>query len=304
MKAPAAMQAPALDRLLREQELPDAYRSMVETIHRPLAEWLVEQRKQLGRTLIAGVCGTQGSGKSTLCAVLKLLLEQAGLSCAVVSLDDLYLTHEERAELACTVHPLLQTRGVPGTHDVRLGAELLDALSRPPARVVALPRFVKAHDTRAERQDWDEIEAPVDVILFEGWCIAATAQAESELAAPVNALERDEDADLVWRRHVNAQLASPYRALFGRLDRLIFLRAPSFEMVFAWRARQEEKLARQLAGQPGAATRLMHAAALTRFIMHYQRLTEHLLRTLPGRADIVLPLDENQRILSMLRRAG
>ena len=83
---------------------------------------------QGGHPLVLGICGAQGSGKSTLAEALAERLERDGLACAVLSLDDLYLTRAERERLARGVHPLLATRGPPGTHDTSLGIAVLDAL--------------------------------------------------------------------------------------------------------------------------------------------------------------------------------
>src|SRR4051812_24782738 len=109
-----------LDALLRSQALPATYRQMVDRVHRPAAERIAETRRALGRPIVAGLCGSQGSGKSTMALFLQVLLQDRGLKTAILSLDDLYLTLPERERLAADVHPLLRTRGVPGTHDVGL----------------------------------------------------------------------------------------------------------------------------------------------------------------------------------------
>ncbi|MCY0536461.1 hypothetical protein OVV84_28185, partial [Klebsiella pneumoniae] len=80
-------------------------------------------------------------GKSTLTAVVKRLLEIRGLKVALFSLDDIYLTRAERQALAAEVHPLLATRGVPGTHDVAWGEALLEDLRKPGQTL--LPAFDK-----------------------------------------------------------------------------------------------------------------------------------------------------------------
>src|ERR1700761_8133407 len=94
---------------------------------------------------------------------LKTLLEARGLTTANLSLDDLYLTLPERERLGREVHPLLKTRGVPGTHDACLGLALMDVLSEGLAEV-SMPRFDKAEDTRASADTWPRLASPVDVI--------------------------------------------------------------------------------------------------------------------------------------------
>jgi D-glycerate 3-kinase len=256
-----------------------------------LAAWLATEATP-GRTLVVGLNGAQGCGKSTLAARLQDVLEHdAGRRAAVLALDDFYLTRAERAALAGRVHPLLATRGVPGTHDVALLQRTLARLrTLRESERVEVPRFVKALDDRAPAGDWGAVAGPVDLVLLEGWCVGTPPQSAAELAAPVNALEAQEDADGRWRAWVNQQLATTYAALFGQLDRLVFLRAPGFEVVHGWRLEQE-------AGNAAAAgAAALSPAALERFIAHYERLTRHALRVLPARADVVLNLDARRRV--------
>ncbi len=258
---------------------------------RRIAGWAREQAP--GRPLAVGICGPQGSGKSTLTALLGRLLEARGLKTAVLSIDDLYLPRAERLTLADTVHPLLATRGVPGTHDPALGVAVLDALAE--SGPVPLPRFDKARDDRAPERDWPVFEGPADVVLLEGWCVGARPQPAAALAAPVNALERDEDPHGVWRGFANAALAGSYAELFGRLDRLVLMLAPDFGVVRRWRGEQEDRLRERLAAQGRDASLAMDDAALDRFVAHYQRLTDWIAEDLPAVADVVLRLDEERR---------
>lgn len=240
-----------------------------------------------------GLCGSQGSGKSTLAAGLKDSLENIGVATAIVSIDDLYLTFGDRQRLARSVHPLLRTRGAPGTHDVSLGLRVFAALEAGEA--VSLPSFDKAADDRRPERDWPRINSPMDVVVFEGWCVGASPQVDAALADPVNALEREEDANAAWRRYVNDALAGPYQALFGQLDMLILLAAPSFDVVYGWRLEQENELRKRVAERGEDGSRLMTDSQLRRFISHYERLTRHILEEMPSRADIVVRLDAERR---------
>lgn len=250
------------------------------------------------RPLVVGLCGAQGSGKSTLAAALANSLERAGIATAVLSIDDLYRTRSEREELARRVHPLFITRGVPGTHDIALGLHVIEALEQ--GRDVALPRFDKAHDERAPPADWGEAGAATQVLLLEGWCIGALPQDETELASPINRLERDEDPQGLWRGHANAALTGEYQHLFARIDLLILLAAPDFDTVLGWRTEQEHELRRTA---PPEAPGIMSDAALARFVEHYERLTRHILTEMPARADLVIALDADRRVRKIMKKS-
>ena len=268
--------------------LPPSAQSAVEQIHAPLADWIAAQQAGLGRTLLVGLCGAQGSGKSTAAMVIRHLLEAKGLSVAALSLDDLYLTRAERLALAERVHPLLATRGPPGTHDIALGEAVIASLSRPGS--TAIPSFDKASDDRRPREAWPLFDGPADIILFEGWCVGAVPEPSDALDEAINALERDEDQDRVWRRYVNDALAA-YQPLFARLDRLILLKAPQFPVVERWRGEQEAKARAARTGP-----RVMSEAEVARFIQHYERLTRAILAEMPARADALVELGEDREL--------
>jgi len=279
-----------LTAFLRDENLPADFAVEIERLHAPLADRIAAVA--MGPAFVVGICGPQGSGKSTTVRVVAALLEARGLKTATLSLDDLYLRLADREALARDVHPLLRTRGVPGTHDVALGLAVLDGLAGEGGK--ALPRFDKAADDRAPVETWPVVEGPVDVVLLEGWCVGARPEPSEALAAPVNALERERDAGGTWRAHVNAALAGPYRALFGRLDLLVLFTAPDFATVLAWRREQEAKLRARLA-ETGQAGRAMSDDEVAVFVRHYERLTRHIAREMRARADIVIALDADRR---------
>lgn len=237
---------------------------------------------------VLGVCGAQGSGKSTLAEGLTARLTARGLRAATLSIDDLYLSHAARAELGRIVHPLFATRGAPGTHDAGLGVGLLDAVRA--GQDVVLPRFDKATDDPAPTGA--PAKGPLDVLIFEGWCVGARAQDDAALASPVNALEAERDPDLTWRRFANLALATDYAELFERIDRLVLLAAPGFEVVRDWRIQQEHALR----ARAGEGARTMSDAEIGVFIQHYERLTRHILSDMPAYADLTLRLDEHRRL--------
>lgn len=243
--------------------------------------------KHQDNALIVGINGAQGSGKSTLCKKLKAILEKDdNLRTVVISIDDLYKTKAERQKLARDVHPLFITRGVPGTHDVFLGIDILEKLKNSNAKSsIRIPVFDKAIDDRAPESTWQMVHGKVDIVLFEGWCVGAKPESDQALLKPVNSLEQQEDPSLIWRRYVNTVLAGEYQELFALLDMLIMLKIKDFELVYQHRLQQEQDLAKT------TDNTVMSPKEIKRFIMHYERLTRHMLQTLPQKADIVISVD-------------
>ena len=279
-------------RYLREQRLPESYAVTIDQVLLPLAGQLAARVRLSDSLVVIGLCGAQGSGKSTAAAVLCELLNQQQLPSLAVSIDDFYLPHAQRAELARQVHPLLLTRGVPGTHDVELAQAVIESLAESGSTRV--PVFDKATDDRRPRQQWREVQGPLRAVILEGWCVGARPETREQLATPINALERDEDADGRWRAYVNAALQGRYAPLFARLSPLVLLQAPSFEVVLRWRTEQEHKLREKLQREGGDATRIMSDAQVARFISHYERITRHILAEMPARAEHVIALDASR----------
>lgn len=238
---------------------------------------------------IYGIGGVQGSGKSTLAAQVAVLAQARGRRVAALSIDDCYLDRDARAALARDVHPLLATRGPPGTHDLALACDTLDALRAGAA--VALPRFDKIADRRLPRDRWPSIAAATDdaIVIFEGWCLKTPPQRAAQLAEPVNALEADEDRDGTWRRWCNDALARAYPALWSRIDRLLWLQAPGFDVVPGWRWQQEQALQ---AANPARAA--MTREQVNHFVQCFERTSRQALRTLPGIAERTVRLDADR----------
>lgn len=284
-----------LQDFLAEQHLPSQYAELALRWYLPLAEALAGLRATLGRPLVIGINGSQGSGKSTLAALLSMWFPaRHGLSAIDLSIDDFYLPRNRRRQLADDIHPLLITRGVPGTHDIPLMRHTLRALTAGHGPV-AIPRFDKANDDRVPEARWQQASAPLDMVIVEGWCLGTPPQDEQDLQIPVNLLEANDDPDGRWRRYVNDQLRKNYQPVYQQVDAWVMLKAPSFDSVFQWRLEQENKLAERVQQDP-APKRIMSPDDLARFIEHYQRLTTHTLRTLPESVHFLFELDADRNI--------
>jgi D-glycerate 3-kinase len=276
----------AEQKFLQRNQLPDSYLAMAkEWFHPLLAD--ISQRAQVSEgPQVVFINGSQGSGKSTLADYLcTSTAEQQGSQCVALSLDDFYLTREQRIELAHDVHPLLATRGVPGTHDIPLAMATIKSLIMGQDETL-ITRFDKSIDDRYPVQDCLTLSGPVGLIILEGWCVGATPQSDEALETAINRLEQQEDTQGLWRAYSNNALAGTYQRLFEMADSLVMLRAPSFDSIFKWRLEQERKMSMPL----------MDEAEILRFIQHYQRLTEHCLLEIPKRADHLFQLNSERQI--------
>jgi D-glycerate 3-kinase len=247
--------------------------------------------KHTHRPALVGVGGAQGCGKSYAC---RQFAAGSSLRVAHFSMDDVYLTHAERQFLARTTHPLFATRGPPGTHDLDLAKFTISQLSTAgPGDTTPLPRFDKRADDRAPEQEWPTFAGRPDLILVDGWCLGAVAPIGTPVGS-INELEAEEDPHRIWRNHTIAPLATRYPSFFRQFDSIAFLQAPSFDIVRAWRAEQEE----ETIGRP---LTLAEHSALNRFIEHFERITRAMLDG-QHRAQWIVHLDERRQVISIEQR--
>jgi D-glycerate 3-kinase len=290
-----------ISEFIRAQKLPESFLTTVQQHFIPLANEINLHHNSANKPYFVGVNGCQGSGKSTLSEFLKVYIEGTfGKSVEVMSLDDFYFDQAKRTTLANEVHPLLITRGVPGTHDTQLAKEALQNLKQN-IFPVNIPRFNKATDNPKPKDQWTVLTEQVDIVIFEGWCWGVQAQPEVDLINPVNELEREKDPKGVWRMFVNQALTKNYHELYSFMDKWVMFKAPSFGDVYAWRLEQEQKLLASLGDNDKSG--VMSPAQIMNFIQHYQRLTEHCLQSLPPLCDHVFELNKQRQIIAHQAKA-
>jgi D-glycerate 3-kinase len=235
--------------------------------------------------LIISISGAQGSGKSSLAAALQQLWLTLGIQSDIVSLDDYYLEPAQRQERSKLWHPLFAERGVPGTHDTELLLSQLQAFKR------GEPQYWRRYDKGMDRAVIEPHATPARLLIFEGWCVGLAAQADAALVPSINALEHQQDPDVLWRRKVNEQLAGDYQQIWQASDSLVWLNAPDWQAICRWREWQEQAL--QVQGKGKSLAELEH------FMLYFQRLTQESWRQLPDRADFILTLDQQHRFVSL-----
>ena len=261
----------------------------------PLSEWLYSIYKKDKKIKIIGLSGGQGAGKSTITGILKFILKRKyGLNLCVFSIDDFYKTKAERKKMSKKVHPLFLTRGVPGTHDLNLINRTIKQLKKKRFKTVLIPKFDKSMDDRSKKNKWQKIKKPPHLIIFEGWCVGARHQKNTELKKPLNLIERKHDGDLIWRKTVNNSLKNHYKKLFNKIDRLVYLKAPNFDNIFKWRLLQEQKMKLTSKNK-----KTMSKSQIREFIMFYERITRNMMRNFSRISDLTVFLDGSHRSKKM-----
>ena len=272
----------------------------LKKIYIPISFWINNKCKKKGRTLILGLSGSQGSGKTMVTGILQIILKKFfKKNIYIISIDDFYKTLRDRNKMSQQKHSLFKTRGVPGTHDINLIKNFFISVKRKKFKKIKLPKFNKSIDDRSKKNYWHNINKRPEIIILEGWCVGAKPQIISSLRKPVNILERHEDKDLIWRKYANEKLKKEYKEVFAMIDYFIFMKVPNFKIVFKWRLLQENKLRKKLHYKK----KIMTYSAIKRFIMFYQRITLQMMKDLSKSASIVLLLKKNHEIKRVLFRS-
>jgi len=260
----------------------------------PVCFW-ISKRVKKNKTLMIGLAGGQGSGKTTISSILTLILQKYfRLNVFKISIDDFYKTRRDRRLLSKNKHPLLMTRGVPGTHDIDLMLSFFKKIKDKNFKSLEVPTFNKAIDDRCSKSSWYKIKTKPDVVIFEGWCVGARAQSNSQLKKPINSFEKVYDQGGKWRAHVNNQLKTKYNALFKQLDGLLYLKAKNFNLLRKWRLKQERKLWIQAKNKKNL--KIMSSVDVVNFMQTYQRITQQMFKDALKNSSIIMNLNSNHQI--------
>ena len=262
----------------------------------PMCFWIAGKIRNK-KPYFVGLAGGQGTGKTTVSSLVKIILEKYfKLKVFKISIDDFYKTRKERNSLSKRIHPMLMTRGVPGTHDINMMLSFFKKTKNKNFKKMILPSFNKAIDDRFSKKYWYKINQKPDVIIFEGWCVGAKAELNKPLKKSINSIEKINDKKLVWRKYVNLQLRNKYKELYSQLNCMVYLKAKNFNMLQKWRLKQERKL--RLKTKKVSSHKIMSKKNVINFMQTYQRITENMFKNTPKYASIVINLNSNHQIKS------
>jgi D-glycerate 3-kinase len=267
---------------------------MIKSFLIPLCFW-INKKANKKRPYFVGLAGGQGTGKTTISSLIRIILTKYfKLNVFRISIDDFYKTRNERKVLSKNKHPLLMTRGVPGTHDVNMIFNFFKKIKVKKFKVLKLPKFNKAIDDRCKKNLWYKIKSRPDVVILEGCCVGANPQKNSQLNKPINSLERIHDKKFIWRKFVNFQLKTKYKKLFKQLDSVLYLKAKNFDLLKKWRLKQEKIL--RLKTKNKKNLKIMNQKEVINFMQTYQRITQQMFKDTSKYASIIMSLNKNHQI--------
>ena len=269
---------------------------MIKSFLIPLCFW-ISKKAEKKKPYFVGLAGGQGTGKTTISSLIKIILiKYFKLNVFRISIDDFYKTRKERINLSKKVHPMLLTRGVPGTHDINMILSFFRKAKSRKFKRLRLPTFNKAIDDRSKKKKWYIINKRPDVIIFEGWCVGAKSEQNSTLKKNINSLEKTKDQKQIWRKYVNQQLKLKYKNLYTQLNCLIYLKAKNFSLLQKWRLKQERKL--WVKSNIKSNSKIMSRKDVINFMQTYQRITQNMFKNMPKYASIIFNLNSNHQIKS------
>ena len=270
---------------------------MLKSFLIPICFW-IENKTNHKKPFIIGLAGGQGTGKTTTSSVLKIILEKYfKLNVFKISIDDFYKTRKERVLLSKKIHPMLLTRGVPGTHDINMMLNFFKKVKSTKFKSIQLPNFNKVIDDRFAKKYWYKIKKRPDVIIFEGWCVGAKPEKNATLNKAINSMEKKKDQKKIWRKYVNQQLKLKYKDLYSQLNCLIYLKAKNFSLLQKWRLKQENKL--WLKSKKTSKHKIMSKADVISFMQTYQRISENMFKKMTKYTSILVNLSSDHQIKSV-----
>ena len=219
----------------------------IETVIIPVVQKILESQ-QTGKTIIVGIQGGQGTGKTATAKLINKSLTQLGYKVQSFSLDDFYTSDKARHQLRKKYphNPYYQiSRGMPGTHRIALLKSVLKKLKA--GQNVNLPIFdkslgVNAHGDISKRTV--KVKGRQDFILFEGWCLGMPVVSSEEFLRICNrnriAVKKIDPS--LKHHQVVFKFTNDYQPIWKYFDSLIMMKAKSSRLHRSWRNKQEKEL--------------------------------------------------------------
>ena len=257
-----------------------------KTIKRIFKEIILSKKKKFI------ISGSQGCGKTTLLKLIKNNFKNFyNIDPLCISLDDYYLTKKQRNDLSKRIHPLLQTRGVPGTHatgKITKTLQLFDKKKYP----IKIPKFDKLNDDRLSSSQI--ITSKKNMIFLEGWCCGCPPLSNSFLQKNLNKIEKA-DSEYIWRKYYNKKLKKEYKLIFNHFEYLIYFKIPSFDCVLKWRIKQEKRLK----FNKKKNINCMNKIEIKDFISYYEKITKWMMKNTLSNSNLIIKINKNQKIQSI-----
>lgn len=222
----------------------------VRNICERLEQYRKEHVKDHKGPLMVGLQGPQGCGKTTLCDALLQHLQDTGLKVAVLSLDDLYRTHDglEKVARDHPNNPLLAGRGPPGTHDMELASSIIRKVIHinEGNGHVDLPVFDKSlcngEGDRSEKTV--PVDGPLDIFILEGWSVGFGPLTSSALEQRYKKKDGKyfSKHTLESLRQLNDALIEVSQEVYPHFSVLVQVEPTSYDFVFDWRLQQEHAM--------------------------------------------------------------
>ncbi len=240
------------------------------------------------------IAGSQGIGKSTLLNIIKMIFKhELKKEILSINLDNFYYDKGYRIKLAKRIHPLLKTRGVPGTHNIKQIDKTVNSFvkSKYPIKI---PIFDKLTDKKLKKNII--IKKKCKILILEGWCVGCPPINLKYLHKNINLLEKNFDKRKEWRNYYNTYLKTEYMKLFKKFDSIIYLKNKSFSQVLNWRNNQEINLRANKTLNKDLG---MSKSDIKIFIQHYEKITRWMMKKMPKKSNLIIDINKKLEIESL-----
>jgi D-glycerate 3-kinase len=218
----------------------------IKEVITPLLRKIIASQ-QKGKTLIVGVQGGQGTGKSTIVHYLKHRLRTKGLKVSSFSIDDFYKTAKQRKQLSKKYpnNPFYSiSRGLFGTHRIQEMTKTLKKIKD--GKPFEIPVFDKSlHNAIGDVSTKTiNVKTKQDIVFVEGWCIGLENITSAELKSicKKNKVPLQKMDPKGVHQKIPLKYLQKYQSAWKYLSYLIMLKPDEISSHVEWRYTQEKEL--------------------------------------------------------------